>query len=535
MKIMPKIVARDNLLKSTTVVGLMTFLSRISGLIRDIIYARLFGALPLMDAFLVAFRVPNSFRRFFAEGSFSRAFIPVLSDFEENEDEEGIRELIDRTAGTLGLILFIITLLGVIFSPLLIFLFAPGFTEPSTENERYELSVEMLRFTFPYLLFISLTALCGAVLNTKKHFWATALNPIILNIVLIFFAVYMAPKFQNPGSALALGVFIAGILQLLFLLPFLKNYNRLPRPKWGWGHSGVKRVIKLMIPSLIGSSASQINLLINTLIASFLATGSVSWIYYSDRLLEFPVGVFGVALSTVVLPFLSKENALDNQKKFTDTLRWGLNLSLLVSVPSAAGLFLLSAPLISTIFLGGTFSDYDLMMTDISLRGYSLGIIGLCMVLVLSPAFYAREDTKTPLRFGLITLCINVILSVLFVSYFVSKNSEFPHLGLALAFSIASITNAILLFYQLVKEGLIEINRDGFVYLLRIALATTGMTAFLMAFNPDDSLWIDSGIFERIGSLFFLISLSVIIYFSILFLLGFRLKDLRIETTSQRL
>ncbi|MDA7596734.1 polysaccharide biosynthesis C-terminal domain-containing protein, partial [Gammaproteobacteria bacterium] len=199
------------------------------------------------------------------------------------------------------------------------------------------------------------------------------------------------------------------------------------------------------------------------------------------------------------------------------------------------GLFLLSAPLISTIFLGGTFSDYDLMMTDISLRGYSLGIIGLCMVLVLSPAFYAREDTKTPLRFGLITLCINVILSVLFVSYFVSKNSEFPHLGLALAFSIASITNAILLFYQLVKEGLIEINIDGFVYLLRIALATTGMTAFLMAFNPDDSLWIDSSIFERIGSLFSLISLSVIIYFSILFLLGFRLKDLRIETTSQRL
>ena len=294
-------------------------------------------------------------------------------------------------------------------------------------------------------------------------------------------------------------------------------------------------MIKLMIPSLIGSSASQINLLINTLIASFLATGSVSWIYYSDRLLEFPVGVFGVALSTVVLPFLSKENALDNQKKFTDTLRWGLNLSLLVSVPSSAGLFLLSAPLISTIFLGGSFSDYDLIMTDISLRGYSLGIIGLCMVLVLSPAFYAREDTKTPLRFGLITLCINVILSVIFVSYFVSKNSEIPHLGLALAFSIASMTNAILLFYQLVKEGLIKINRKGFIYLFRIALATIAMAAFLMAFNPDDSLWIDSSIFERIGSLFFLISLSVIIYFSILFLLGFRFKDLRIETTSQRL
>ncbi|HJL80768.1 MAG: murein biosynthesis integral membrane protein MurJ [Gammaproteobacteria bacterium] len=532
---MPKSIARDNLLKSTTVVGFMTFLSRISGLIRDIIYARLFGALPLMDAFLVAFRVPNSFRRFFAEGSFSRAFIPVLSDYEENENEEGIRELIDRTAGTLGLILFFITFVGVIFSPLLIFLFAPGFLESNAGNDRYELSIEMLRLTFPYLLFISLTALCGAVLNTKKHFWATAFNPIILNIVLILFAVLMSPRFEKPGTALALGVFIAGILQLLFLLPFLKNYDRLPRPKWGWNHSGVKRVIKLMIPSLIGSSASQINLLINTLIASFLATGSVSWIYYSDRLLEFPVGVFGVALSTVVLPFLSKENALDNQKQFKETLRWGLSLALLVSVPSAAGLFLLSGPLISTIFLGGSFSGYDLMMTDISLRGYSVGIIGLCMVLVLSPAFYAREDTKTPLRYGLITLLVNVILSIVLVSYLVSENSEIPHLGLALSFSIASITNAVLLLYQLINDGLIEVDKDGLKHILRISLATIGMIAFLITFNPDNSLWVSSGIAERIRSLFFLISLSVIIYFSILFLLGFRFKDLRIETTSQRL
>ena len=532
---MPKSYTKDNLLKSTTIVGFMTFLSRISGLIRDIIYARLFGALPLMDAFLVAFRVPNSFRRFFAEGSFSRAFIPVLSDFEENEDEEGIRELIDRTAGTLGLILFMITLLGVIFSPFLILLFAPGFTETNVENGRYELSVEMLRLTFPYLLFISLTALCGAVLNTKKHFWATAFNPIILNVVLILFAAILSPRFENPGIALALGVFIAGILQLLFLLPFLRNYNRLPRPKWGWNHSGVKRVIKLMIPSLIGSSASQINLLINTLIASFLATGSVSWIYYSDRLLEFPVGVFGVALSTVVLPFLSKENALDNQKQFKQTLRWGLSLSLLVSIPSAAGLFLLSGPLISTIFLGGSFSDYDLMMTDISLRGYSIGIIGLCMVLVLSPAFYAREDTKTPLRYGLITLFVNVILSILFVSYFMNENSDYPHLGLALAFSIASITNAGLLFYRLIIDGLIEINQDGLIHILRIALATAAMIAFLMAFNPENTLWANSALSERIRSLFFLISLSVVIYFSILFLLGFRFRDLRVESTSEQL
>lgn len=532
---MPKSFAKDNLLKSTTVVGFMTFLSRISGLVRDIIYARLFGALPLMDAFLVAFRVPHSFRRFFAEGSFSRAFIPVLSDFEENEDEAGIRELIDRTAGTLGLILFMITLLGVIFSPFLVLLFAPGFSDTNIENGRYELSIEMLRFTFPYLLFISLTALCGAVLNTKKHFWATAFNPIILNIILILFAVILSPRFENPGIALALGVFIAGILQLLFLLPFLKKYKRLPRPKWGWNHTGVKRVTKLMIPTLIGSSASQINLMVNTLIASFLATGSVSWIYYSDRLSEFPVGVFGVAISTVVLPSLSKENALDNHERFKETLRWGLNYALLVGMPSAAGLFLLSGPLISTIFLGGSFSDYDLMMTDISLRGYSIGVIGLSMVLVLSPAFYAREDIKTPLRFGLITLLVNVILSILFVFYFMSENSDYPHLGLTLAFSIASITNAGLLLHRLIGDGLIELNQDGLIQFLRITLATVAMIAFLIAFNPENSIWAKSVLSERLRSLFFLISLSMIIYFSVLFLLGFRFSAFRIESRSERL
>jgi Uncharacterized membrane protein, putative virulence factor len=257
-----------------------------------------------------------------------------------------------------------------------------------------------------------------------------------------------------------------------------------------------------MIPSLIGSSASQINLLVNTLIASFLATGSVSWIYYSDRLLEFPVGVFGVALSTVVLPFLSKENALDNQNEFKQTLRWGLSLSLLVSIPSAAGLFLLSGPLISTIFLGGSFSDYDLMMTDISLRGYSIGIIGLCMVLVLSPAFYAREDTKTPLRYGLITLFVNVILSILFVSYFMNDNSDYPHLGLALAFSIASITNAGLLFYRLIIDGLIEINQDGLMHILRIALGNGSNDCLLNGFLSKKFIMGKQRAFKKIRSLF---------------------------------
>jgi putative peptidoglycan lipid II flippase len=276
------------------------------GLVRDIFFARLFGAFPIMDAFFVAFRIPNSFRRFFAEGAFSRAFIPVLSEYRENKDPIEVQDLLDRTAGTLGLILLLITIVGVTAAPILILIFAPGFFNDQTMEavNRYDLAVAMLRFTFPYLLFISLTAFAGAILNTSKKFWATAFTPVILNVVLIIASGWIAPNASSPGMVLAMAVFVAGLLQLVFLLPFLKHIKQLPKPKLGWRDSGVRRVIKLMIPSIIGSSAAQMNLLFNTLIASFLTAGSISWIYYSDRLLEFPVGVFGVALSTVVLPSL---------------------------------------------------------------------------------------------------------------------------------------------------------------------------------------------------------------------------------------
>ena len=277
------------LFRSTSVVGLMTFLSRVMGLIRDIFFARLFGAFPIMDAFFVAFKIPNSFRRFFAEGAFSRAFIPVLTDYEENRTELETKELIDKTSGTIGGILLLVTLFGILLAPLLIIMFAPGFFDEQNENtNRYQLSVEMLRFTFPYLMFISLTAFAGAILNTKKHFWSTAFNPVILNLVLIVAAGMIAPNSNNPGRVLAIAVFLAGLIQLTFLMPFLKSFNRFPTPRWGWNDQGVKRIIKLMIPSMIGSSASQFNLLFNTLIASFLSAGSISWIYYSCLLYTSP-------------------------------------------------------------------------------------------------------------------------------------------------------------------------------------------------------------------------------------------------------
>jgi len=306
--------------------------------------------------------------------------------------------------------------------------------------------------------------------------------------------------------------------------------NRLPRPTWGWNDEGVKRIIKLMIPSMIGSSASQFNLLFNTLIASFLSAGSISWIYYSDRLLEFPVGVFGVALSTVVLPSLARENANKDLSTYKSTLDWGIKLALIVSIPSAAGLYCLSGPLISTIFLGGNFTNFDLDMTQYSLMAYSVGLVGLCLVLVLSPAFYSREDTKTPLKYGLIAMSCNAFFSLLLVLLLIQFGVNYPHMGLALAFSMASLLNAYLLATKLIKEKLIQIDKNLIFLVLRILFATLAMIVFLIAFNQENIVWINSSLGDRILSLVFLIGCSVLIYFSVLFLLGFRFREIRIKS-----
>ena len=348
--------------------------------------------------------------------------------------------------------------------------------------------------------------------------------------MLIIAAGFIAPGSTNPGRVLAIAVFIAGFIQLIFLLPFLKTMNRLPKPTWGWNDEGVKRIIKLMIPSMIGSSASQFNLLFNTLIASFLSAGSISWIYYSDRLLEFPVGVFGVALSTVVLPSLSRENANKNLSTYKSTLDWGVKLALIISIPSAAGLYCLSGPLISTIFLGGNFTNFDLDMTQYSLMAYSFGLVGLCLVLVLSPAFYSREDTKTPLKYGLITMSCNAVLSLLLVLLLIQFGVNYPHMGLALAFSVASILNAYLLATKLIKEKIIQIDEQLIFLVLRVLFATLAMIVFLIAFSQENILWINSSLGERILSLVFLIGCSVVIYFSVLFLLGFRFREIRIKS-----
>ena len=523
--------------RSTGVVGLMTLLSRVLGLVRDIFFARLFGAFPIMDAFFVSFKIPNSFRRFFAEGAFSRAFIPVLSDYKENQDHAEVQELIDRTSGTLGVILFAITVVGIIAAPVIILIFAPGFfdDQASDMENRYDLAVSMLRFTFPYLLFISLTAFAGAILNTNKQFWATAFTPVILNLILIIAAGWIAPSASNPGLVLAMAVLVAGFLQLLFLLPFLQRNGQLPKPKWGWQDSGVRKVIKLMIPSIIGSSAAQVNLLFNTLIASFLAAGSISWIYYSDRLLEFPVGVFGVALSTVVLPNLSSKSAEQNQAQFRSIVQWGIRIALLVSVPAATGLYILSGPLIATIFLGGNFNIHDLYMTQYSLMAYAFGLIGLSMVLILASAYYAKQNTKTPVKFGLIAMATNASLSILLVTTLVLTNSPYPHMGLSLAFSCSTLLNAFLLFRGLIRERQIKVDREEVAFLIRIVVSTGAMVMLLVIFNPELSVWLEQSLAERITHLMRLIPSAVLVYVLALFCLGIRARDIRVQTNPEPL
>ena len=397
------------LLKSTSVVSFMTLVSRILGLIRDVVFARMFGASIVMDAFIVANRIPNMLRRFFAEGAFSQGFVPVMARFREQHDHEDAREFVDAVAGTLGLLLFVITLIGGVAAPLLVLIVAPGFVG---DDGRFDLSVAMLRFTFPYLFFVSLTAFAGGVLNTYGKFGAPAFTPVILNVVLISSALWLAPQLAEPGMALAYGVFVAGAVQLDFQIPFLAKIHAVPRPRWKPRHEGVRRVMILMLPAIFGSSVAQINVLLGGIIASLLGVGKISLLYYSDRLMEFPLGLFGIALATVTLPYLSRQAANQSMREFSDTVDWSMKLVTLIATPAAVGLIILAEPLVATIFYGGVFTAFDVEMAGLSLQAFAAGLMGFSFVKILAPAYFAREDTKTPVRVGLIALAVNFVLSI---------------------------------------------------------------------------------------------------------------------------
>ena len=521
-----------HLLKSTSVVSTMTLLSRILGLVRDIVFARFFGATIVMDAFIVANRIPNMLRRFFAEGAFSQGFVPVMARYKENREHGEVREFVDAVAGTLGLTLFLVTLVGVIAAPLLVLMVAPGFVG---EDGRFDLATAMLRFTFPYMLFVSLTAFAAGILNTYGRFAAPAFTPVILNVVLISCALWLAPLLDEPGMALAYGVFLAGIAQLLFQIPFLAKIHAVPRPRWRPGHAGVRRVGRLMLPAIFGSSVAQINVLVGGIIASLLGVGKISYLYFSDRLMEFPLGLFGIALATVMLPTLSRQAASHSMEEFSRTIDWAMKLVVLIAIPAAIGLVLLASPLLVTLFYGGIFSRLDVEMAAISLQAFALGLVGFSFVKILAPAFFAREDTRTPVRYGLIALAINFVLSVLLAWYLTSVGYAASHAGLALATSIAAIANAWLLYRGLRQEGSLTHTVGWGLLMLRVLIANAAMIAALLWFQRPLDWWIDARTFDRSLQLGMVIVSCAIVYFITLAVLGLRRSQFRLSDQTQHL
>ncbi len=504
------------LLKSTAVVSLMTLLSRIFGFLRDVILARTFGASAATDAFYVALRIPNLMRRLFAEGSFSLAFVPVFSDYRKNRSREELKSLLDHVAGMLLSVLLLVVGLGMIFSPAFISVFGLGFDDAG----QHQLASDMLRVTFPYALFISLTALAAGVLNTFGRFAVPAVTPVLLNIALICAALFLAPHFDEPIKALAWGVLIAGIIQLLFQVPSLMRLGMLPRPRWSFKHAGVRRIGKLMIPTLFGSSVAQINLLIDTMIASLLVTGSITWLFYSDRLLEFPLGVFGIALSTVILPSLSRAWSSRDNAAFGRILSWGVRSGLLIAIPAAVGLGLLAMPITATLFSYGSFTAHDVEMTAYSVAAYAAGLPAYVLVKVMAPAFFSRQNTKLPVKAAVASMVANMGLNVLFVWILWDGEWLPAHTGLAFASTLSAWLQVLILSLAL-KRDRFGLMAGGFWrHLMAILIAASVMGVAIHYLAGEMAQWWPMGFAGRIGKLLLIILAGGVIYLAVSALCG---------------
>ncbi len=503
--------------KSLAKVGSNTMLSRVLGFVRDLVFAHIFGANAGTDAFFVAFKIPNFLRRLFAEGSFSVAFVPVLVEYKAKRTFEELQLFVGNVAGTLGGILLLVTTLGVLGSPVLVMIFAPGFI--GVEGKMV-LAADMLRLTFPYLLFISLTAFAGSILNSYDRFGIPAFTPVLLNVVLIASALWLSPMMDRPIVALAWGVLLAGIVQFLFQLPFLKQLGLLPRFRFTPKDEGVRRIVQLMLPAIFGVSVTQLNLLLDTLIASFLTDGSISWLYYSDRLMEFPLGILGVGLATVILPSLSHKHATESPDGFSHTLNWALRWVLLLGVPCAVGLFMLAGPMIATLFQSKVFLASDVAMAQRSLMAYSIGLFPFIMIKVLAPGFYARQDTKTPVKIAVLAMVTNMVFNIILV---------FPlaHAGLALATTLSACLNAGLLFRSLRRDGVFQPEAGWLSLILRGLAAAAAMGVVLYLLAGDLTGWMGVGTWDKIWRLALLICAGAGVYGVILWLLGIRIKHFR--------
>ncbi len=506
-----------NLLKSLAAVSSITLLSRVLGFIRDTIIARIFGAGMATDAFFVAFKLPNLLRRIFAEGAFSQAFVPILAEYKTQQGEAAARIFVAYVAGLLTLVLALVTALGVLAAPWIIWATAPGF---SAEPEKFALTVDLLRIAFPYILLISLSSMAGAILNTWNRFAVPAFVPSLLNLSMIGFALLLTPYFDPPVLALGWAVLVGGLLQLLFQLPQLRRIGMLVLPRLNLRDAGVWRVLRQMGPAIFGVSVSQISLIINTIFASFLVAGSVSWMYYADRLMELPSGVLGVALGTILLPALSKSHAGRDVAEYSRLLDWGLRLCFLLVLPCTVALALISEPLTVALFQYGKFTAYDAAMTQRALIAYSVGLLGIILIKVLAPGFYARQNIRTPVRIAMLTLVFTQLLNLTFIFVI-----PLAHAGLALAISLAACLNAGLLFWKLRAQQLYQPQAGWAGFLCRLLIAVSFMALVLFLCMQWMPAWALGGMLERLLRLGGLVVAGVLSYFGMLLLLGFRLRD----------
>lgn len=504
-----------NLLKALATISSLTLLSRILAFVRDVLIARVFGAGMATDAFFVAFKLPNLLRRLFAEGAFSQAFVPIFGEYRNRRGHEETQLLVDHVTTMLAIILFVVTLIGIIAAPVLVYISAPGF---AADQEKFDLTVRLLQITSPYIFFISLVAVAAGILNTYNKFWVPAFAPVLLNVCFIGGALWLAPYCDPPIMALAWAVFVAGIVQLAFQVPFLKKIGMLPSIRFSLKDEGMWRVIKQMGPAVFGVSIAQISLIINTIFASFLVAGSVSWLYYADRLMEFPAGLLGVAIGTILLPSLSKCHANNDTAEYSRLLDWGLRLTIMLTLPAALALGMISVPLLATLFLRGAFVAHDVLMTSNALIGYSVGLIGMILVKILAPGFYARQDIRTPVKIGLATLVATQLMNLAFIGWI-------QHAGLALAIGLGACFNSAVLFYFLRKRGIYRPEPGWAKFFIKIGFAMLALALTLWFGMGTQESWLTGSGWGRVVHLSGLVVGGVTVYFAVLAVLGFRPKD----------
>ena len=508
-----------NLLRAAATISGLTMLSRITGLVRDLLISRIFGASAETDAFNVAFRLPNLLRRLFAEGAFQQAFVPMLADVRRQHGDEGMRTLVDRVASALFWTLLAISVIGVALAPALVWMIASGLAK---NPAAFDLAAVMTRWMFPYILFMSLVALAAGVLNTFQRFAIPAVTPVLLNLSFIVCSLALAPRLAQPILSLAFAVVIGGVLQLALQAISLRRLGLLPRigsVRVAFADAGVRRILRLMLPAMFAVSVAQLSIIINTNIASHLATGSVTWLAFADRLMEFPTALLGVALGTVLLPTLSKAGAEGRADDYSRLLDWGLRLTCLIALPAALGLGLLAEGLVAVLFQGGKFSAHDVSQTALALVGYAVGLLGLIAVKILAPGFYAQQDVKTPVKIAVISLLVTQAANVVLVPVV-------AHAGLALSVGIGALVNAALLFRGLRRAKVYTPQPGWLGFGTRVAVALAALAVLLwFAAHRIDWVGMHQAWVMRALWLGGVICLAMAAYFGVLWMLGFRLRD----------